>query len=123
MLPEDLYLCSFPTGSNYICNPPVENTDIDYMFLVYSLEDLDYELKGLGWTVCGKESYNGKPDHWRAYRKDKYNALVTTDISYYNRFEAATELAKKRNLLDKSDRVRLFNDILGEKNHAPDAEF
>ncbi len=88
MIPDYLFYNSFPTGSNYIC---------------------------YGWSNCGADGYaaNG----WCAYRKDNLNALLTDDQEHYDKFEAATELAKKRNLCNKEDRVKLFNLICG-KQHA-----
>lgn len=40
-IPKELYISCFPTGSNYICNPPVEDTDIDTMYLVHNVEETD----------------------------------------------------------------------------------
>ena len=120
MIPTYLYLNSFKTGSNYICNPPIEDTDIDEMFFVYDLEKTDIDLTRDGWTKCGISEY--AVTGWAAYRKGNLNALVTSSQDHYDKFEAATELAKKRNLLNKEDRIKLFNTIVG-KQHAKNAEF
>lgn len=120
MIPNHLYLCSFPTGSSYICNPPVLDTDIDEMFYVYSLEETKVELLSDGWKECGIGEY--AIGDWAAFRKGKNNALITQNKQHYDKFEAATELAKKRNLLKKEDRVKLFNLIVG-KQHAKITEF
>lgn len=111
MLPEHLYTSFFPTGSNYICNPPVTDTDIDFMYLVYSLEECADWLEENEWLRSGDASYAIKG--WVSYRKDKYNLLLTEDQDHYTKFEAATELAKKRNLVKKEDRIALFNLIVG----------
>ena len=117
MIPSYLYKVSFPTGSSYICNPPVTNTDVDEMFLVDDLQEVNFQLTGLGWTKCGleEETYQDKPSHWAAYRKENMNALLTTDLKYFMDFFKATEEAKHLNLLNKEDRVALFQKILGEK--------
>lgn len=117
MIPSYLYRVSFPTGSNYICNPPVTNTDVDEMFLVDDLQEVNFQLTGLGWTKCGleEETYQDKPSHWAAYRKENMNALLTTDLKYFMDFFKATEEAKHLNLLNKEDRVALFQKILGEE--------
>ena len=117
MIPSYLYKVSFPTGSNYICNPPVTNTDVDEMFLVDDLQEVNFQLTGLGWTKCGleEETYQDKPSHWAAYRKENMNALLTTDLKYFMDFFKATEEAKHLNLLNKEDRIALFQKILGEK--------
>ena len=116
MIPSYLYRVSFPTGSNYICNPPVTNTDVDEMFLVDDLQEVNFQLTGLGWTKCGleEETYQDKPSHWAAYRKENMNALLTTDLKYFMDFFKATEEAKHLNLLSKEDRIALFQKILGE---------
>ena len=117
MIPSYLYKVSFPTGSNYICNPPVTNTDVDEMFLVDDLQEVNFQLTGLGWKKCGleEETYQDKPSHWAAYRKENMNALLTTDLKYFMNFFKATEEAKHLNLLNKEDRVALFQKILGEE--------
>ena len=117
MIPSYLYKVSFPTGSNYICNPPVTNTDVDEMFLVDDLQEVNFQLTGLGWKKCGleEETYQDKPSHWAAYRKENMNALLTTNLKYFMDFFKATEEAKHLNLLNKEDRVALFQKILGEE--------
>ena len=117
MIPSYLYKVSFPTGSSYICNPPVTNTDVDEMFLVDDLQEVNFQLTGLGWKKCGleEETYQDKPSHWAAYRKENMNALLTTNLKYFMDFFKATEEAKHLNLLNKEDRVALFQKILGEE--------
>lgn len=111
MIPKHLYTIAFPTGSNYICDPPVTDTDIDMMFYVEHIEDVQRTLHKLGWTSCDhSEGYDGYDD-WRAYRKGNENALITTNLQYFNRFYQATELAKKKNLLNKEDRIKLFEEV------------
>lgn len=120
MLPDYLYLYSCLTGSTYVCNPPVTTTDIDFMYLVYDLEETTSYLKTQGWTMCGVNEYTGKNiSQWSAFRKGKINLLITDNSDYFDKFEAATELAKKRNLLNKRDRIRLFGIILGEMHNKP----
>lgn len=105
-IPENLYYCKFLTGSSYICNPPVLDTDIDTMYYVKDIYEADKAILQDGWELCGKEEY--KNSNWKAYRKGKYNALITSNFKHYTLFEAATELAKKRNYLDKDDRIEIL---------------
>lgn len=112
MLPTDYYISYFPTGSKYICNPPVITTDEDWMYLVNDLDDTHLYLSSEGWVVSGV-SYNTIENMWASYRKGVINLLVTNSQDHYNKFEAATELAKKRNLLNKEDRVALFRSVVG----------
>lgn len=111
-IPDNLYFSMFQTGSNYICNPPVLDTDIDTMYYVKDIYEADKALLADGWKPCDKGEYG--VGEWRAYRNGKYNALITANYDYYCKFEAATELAKKRNYLDKEDRIELFSIIVGK---------
>ena len=115
MIPSYLYTASFPTGSNYICNPPVTNTDIDEMFLVTDLNTTEQYLIDNGWKMCGVTEYARM--NWAAYRKDNLNALITDDPDHFAKFYKATELAKERNLLKKEDRIALFNEICGQMTY------
>ncbi len=112
-IPKYLYTMCFPTGSNYICNPPVEDTDIDTMYFVKDLYEADRIILAEGWTACDKGEYD--ISNWRAYRKGKYNALITDNYNHYIRFEAATELAKKYNLLEKEERIEIFEIVTGKQ--------
>jgi len=105
-------LCIFPIGSNYICNPPVTNTDIDYMCLVQNLTIAHSYLILDDWVPSAERDY---PDtNWFSYRKGKDNIIVTDNIKYYLKMYYATETAKLLNLQDKADRIALFNQILGK---------
>ena len=101
------YKDSFPTGSSYVCNPPVTTTDIDTMY--YTTMDLQSVLDDLiadGWVYSGNDKY--PPGNWMSLRKGKYNALFTNDLVFYRKFYHATELAKQLNLLQKEARIALF---------------
>lgn len=111
-LPNNLFYSYFLTGSFYITDPPTLDTDIDLMYMVYNLETVDKYLIDTGYKKCGVNDYAIKG--WAAYRKGMFNVLVTDNIDYYTRFEAATELAKKRNIKTKEDRRALFATICGD---------
>ena len=131
MIPSYLYKVSFPTGSNYICNPPVTDTDIDQMFLVYDLYRAAEELDHLGWKECRTKNNNDYPTNiMLAFRLGVNNALLTDNEEYFNNFYKATEEAKRRNLLNKADRIALFEEYTGRKkktilktvNNVPDTQ-
>lgn len=105
---------TYRTGSNYTCNPPVENTDIDLYALVPSWQRKAMEdgLAAEGWEDCltesGGQAYVNTPGfgtEWMAYRKENYNLIVTYDWRHFVRCAAATELCKALNLTDKNDRI------------------
>ena len=116
-LPTNLYKKSYLTGSSYICDPPVLNTDVDYIIYTETQTELFYYLVDTGWSLCGNAEYEGQGE-FTAYRKGKFNYIITSNLVYYLRYCAATELAKKLNLLNKADRVELFNWIVtGRQNY------
>lgn len=112
-IPEELYQEVGLTGSSYICNPPVTNTDID--FVIYS-QDWD---KLHDW--CKKNAFKTNfedygLEEFRSYKRGIINLIVTNDATFYRRFVKATEVAKKLNLLDKQQRVDLFDFVIYESN-------
>ena len=98
------------TGSAYVCDPPVTNTDEDYIILVNSVGDSCEYLLRLGFLHCSK--YPNLAEKFVALRKGTINFIITSDEVYYIRYVAATELAKKLNLTNKSDRINLFHVII-----------
>lgn len=95
-----------------MCNPPVLNTDEDWMYLVHDLDETYLYLAENNWKISDA-SYNTVDNIWASYRKGYINLLVTNNADHYNKSEAATELTKKRNLLNKEDRVALFKSVVG----------
>lgn len=108
-------LRSAPTGSNYICDPPVTTTDIDYVVLVEKgqIDSLVPRLEEGGWKLDGS-MIPGKPSEFRSLKKDNINYIVTDNPDFYESFCKATQIAKDLNLLDKKDRVKLFRIVMRE---------
>jgi len=102
-----------PTGSRVICDPPEGS---DYDVLVYVADP--WWAPGGGWSVCtGIDSPTrpaelGYPTDFRSYRRGEVNLIVTSDPDFYDRFLAATHVAKRLNLKKKPDRVALFQAVL-----------
>lgn len=104
------------TGSRYICDPPVLDTDDDYIVLVDDLaESIEKFLYQDGWKRSGAESYP-VGGNWESIKKTfngtVINLIMTDDENFFNRFVHATETAKKLNLLKKEDRIVLFQAIV-----------
>jgi len=111
-IPIGLYESRFTTGSSVICNPPVLNTDIDVMFYTKDMASFSCYLIDNNWK-SSFEDYKLEADGiFKAYRKENYNVLLTQDIDYYDRFEEATILATKLNLLEKHQRIALFEYVV-----------
>jgi hypothetical protein len=101
-----------PVGSRITCNPPPQDTDEDWLVLVYS--DPEAALLEAGFTQDGSpEFYTGNDDGgFRSWRRDELNLVTTNEIQFYDRFMTATMLAKRFNLMDKGDRIALFQAVL-----------
>ena len=112
-----------PTGSNYICDPPVNDTDIDWVILIKYNPTLFGELEQLGWKWCGADpeagaggnpyENSGETDthyarSFTAYRRGQYNLIFVESESEFDRWVKATEEARKLNLTNKADRIELF---------------
>ena len=107
-----------PTGSRFMCDPPVMNTDIDFVVLVVDHDAAAESLLANGWTKCEGENSDEENSSYdelgefSAYRKDNFNLIVCDDRAYYIRYCAATLLCTKLNLLDKAERCALFQTII-----------
>lgn len=106
---EETILATYPTGSNYICNPPVVDTDIDTVVLVNGYYDYRKMLAEEGWGACAKENYVDGTVY--AVRKGLHNYIVVEDPDIFNDWVVATEAARALNLTKKEDRVTLFKTI------------
>ncbi|UFK09547.1 hypothetical protein [Xanthomonas phage DES1] len=109
---EDYIVAKAPTGSREICNPAPTDTDEDYIVLVEDIngQDLDRALRVEGFYFASGDGYPESEFH--SYRKGDLNYILTDNAEFFDRFVAATQLAKKYNLLEKSDRVQMFHAVL-----------
>lgn len=107
-------------GSRVTCNPPPVDTDQDILVFVDS-ENADYFvslMKQRGFDVELGEGYaedalnGGESDRFQSYRLGDVNLIVTIDEMFYDRFAYATEIAKRANLMEKEERIKLFQAIL-----------
>jgi hypothetical protein len=119
-IPEKCYEKYILTGSSVICNPPVLDTDIDF---VIKSKDVDiiknYLTCELKFNVLtGEESetnYEGLnvgSEYFYSLKKDNINIMLVQDESFFIKWLNATLLAKKLNLLKKEDRITLFQYVL-----------
>lgn len=117
-----------PTGSRIICDPPVMNTDEDYLLLVRDLDQAGYYFLAKGWVNCF-EKWREKvdtdefvnPDNYsveieggarfQSWRSGSINVIVTDNVPLHLRSRAATLLARELNLTNKDDRIALFRCI------------
>lgn len=109
-----------PVGSRVTCNPPPIDTDEDHLIL---LEDNTDKWRQLcewlfenGWTRGGSLEAGvieiNKDDKFESWTFDELNFIITCSEIFYHRFMAATHVAKRLNLMDKPDRIALFQAVL-----------
>ena len=100
------------------CDPAPQGTDEDYLVWTGGLGGDEEALIDAGFTVEGEpEFYTGNDNGgFSSYRKGDVNVITTPDIDFYRHFLTATELAKRFNLLKKSDRIALFQAVLYRVN-------
>ena len=110
-------------GSRVTCNPPPTTTDRDWLVLV-SEDKFDFfaaELLADGWVVGGSmipndENYLPESVRFNSFTKTidgtPENLIVTVSEEFHRRFLAASAVAKRLNLLDKADRIALFQAVL-----------
>ncbi len=110
---SDNILAQELTGSRAICNPPPMDTDLDVIVLVKDLFAFIDDSQKTGWTKGGSKA----PDiedtefddcHFVSITSGKMNLIVTKRKTFYERFVAATERAKRLNLMHKPCRISLF---------------
>jgi len=108
----------FLTGSREICNPPVMNTDIDICVRVLGEPGITEEQQILGFKHYLRErgwtQHGDYPDSdTESWKKDEYNIILHKTELSYNLWYVATQVAKKLNLLNKEDRIMLFDAVIG----------
>lgn len=104
-------------GSRVTCDPMPLETDDDYIVLALPGCRDQLESALLNWIPGGSEildEVNSVPPdgRFRSYRLGEINLIVTESPVFFQRFMAATSVAKRLNLLDKRDRIALFQAVL-----------
>lgn len=116
-IPQELWLGICQTGSSVICNPPVENTDIDFVICTTSYYEICSFLirNGFRQSCADEEEYDLENEGFECYRKNNINLIVTENYDWYKKWVFSTVVAMKLNLLKKEDRITLFKAILYNK--------
>lgn len=101
------------TGSYWMCNPPVTNTDIDYAVLPNKIAEGKFWYWDIPrfintWDLGGSEPGRGEFESWR---DGKFNIILFYNELEYEKFALASKIATERNLLNKTDRIALFEDV------------
>lgn len=101
------------TGSSFICDPPVLNTDIDVV--VWGTRLSDQELLRDGWD------YGGNYGRGRgvSFKKGVHNIILVDSQVLFYKWVGATYVAKLLNLRDKQDRVDMFEALINNNMLRP----
>lgn len=108
-------------GSRVTCDPAPTDTDEDFLVLAVEPWKLIDSLKMIhGFKRGGSELVDDETD--KDHHASKYgfaslklghvNLIITEDSEFYRRFLAASSVAKRLNLLEKADRIALFQAVL-----------
>jgi hypothetical protein len=122
LLPPDVieYFSNFvPVGSRITCSPAPIDTDADWLCIRHWHVDfalMDCSLSEAGWRLGGSDISDDNaltPDakFW-SYKKGDVNLIIAETELFFTRFLAATSVAKRLNLLNKADRIALFQAVL-----------
>jgi hypothetical protein len=108
-----------PVGSRVTCNPAPMDTDQDFLVLVHpeGFAEFEADLYSHGYAFGGSRIHAGgclvgDDASFQSFTLGETNMIVTASEVFFNRFMAATSVAKRFNLLDKSDRIALFQAVL-----------
>lgn len=104
-----------PCGSRVTCNPPPTDTDRDYLVEVKRYADYEQAIQIImenGFYPEGSDHYRNSDFDFQSWRLGEINLIVTYKEWFANRHRAATTVCKSLNLMDKSDRIALFQKIL-----------
>lgn len=120
-----------PCGSRITCNPPPLDTDEDYLLFVDAQYDgmrlikdgvtrmyeLESYLKLNGWELGGSLPTDitvtiPEDAQFASWTLGDLNLIITCSPAFYQRHMAATALCKRLNLLEKRDRIAVFQAVL-----------
>jgi hypothetical protein len=104
-------------GSRVSCNPPPTDTDRDILCLVAIATEFAAVAEAAGFEVAGSVPVDNIDPYkvisrWASFRRGEINLIVTDDPSFASLFMVATRLATRFNLMDRNDRVALFQAVL-----------
>jgi hypothetical protein len=111
-----------PVGSRVTCNPPPEDTDMDYLCLLDRGSDDAKRfveiLRVNGFNnesntdVYARISDKTGPEGFESWRMGDVNLIVTYSRTFFDRFMEASASCKEKNLLKKEDRITEFERIM-----------
>jgi len=105
-----------PCGSRITCNPIPADADYDYLVYCASgnpMSKLVDFITTRGFDLEGGEHYQQQAENtFASWRNGNINLIVTSNQKFKDDHNFATKLSKKLNLMDKNDRIALFQAVL-----------
>lgn len=108
---------AYEVGSRVTCNPPVFDSDSDWLVLVNDWNEFIDAAVSEGFEISGSVPADElkRPDSRQKFwslRRGILNLIVTDCPKFAKQFVAATSVAKRLNLINKDDRIALFQAVL-----------
>ena len=101
-----------PVGSRVTCKPAPTDTDCDWLVLCAQEHVQNhFALQADGWEIGGSEVDDGD-DLFESWTKGEDNLIITNNVKFFLAFVAATSVCKRFNLLNKPDRIAVFQAVL-----------
>lgn len=119
LLPDSIrrhVMTAHKVGSRVTCNPAPVDTDQDVLLLIdkEAYTELSCLLLGEDFEHDGSDVKDPleSSDTFQSFSLGELNLIITGDIYFFERFLAASSIARRLNLLDKADRIALFQAVL-----------
>jgi hypothetical protein len=116
-----------PCGSRVTCSPAPVGTDRDFLVFIASKDRDDISrvvncLYAAGFEWEGNAHYQDMAKNdFMSWRKDDLNLIVSANEQFVRRHKAATALCTRLNLMNKPDRIALFQAVLYGNIHEEQA--
>lgn len=103
-------------GSRVTCREVPAGSDYDYLVEAHqgAISDIVLLLSQAGWNWEGhSEHYQSvASSDFMSWRREDVNLIITANAEFARRHRAATKVCTRLNLMDKADRIALFQAVL-----------
>ena len=98
-------------GSRVTCSPPPTDTDEDILLYTTDKNTLVGDCIEAGFILDGS-THATYPEDFVSLRNGQINLIVTDKNEFFNKFMLATHVCKKLNVMEKHNRITIFQAIL-----------
>lgn len=126
---EELNCSAEMCGSRVTCNPPIMDTDVDYLIQILApnrgdepsqeqISNVVQTISSFGFMLdCNEHYQSSAVTGFMSFKLDGVNLLVSANAPWCTRHRAATTLCKRLNLMHKPDRIAVFQAVLYANIH------